>query len=63
MVVLEKSLNEKVGKRLETMGYTLEVAEDWYYEMAAVCAIIKDSETGKLTGGADPRQESWAEGR
>ena len=62
-VVLERSLYDKVGKDLELMGYTIEVIEDWRYGMGAVCAIIRDPDTGALIGGADPRQENWADGR
>jgi len=63
VVLLEKSLYDKVGQGLESMGYTLELMADWHYEMASVCAIIRDADSGKLTGGADPRQVSWADGR
>ena len=38
--------------------------EEWDgANFGAVCAIIRDPKTGKLIGGADPQQESWAEGR
>ena len=60
---MEESLYETVGKDLESMGYKIETIEDWENNMGAACAIIRDSETGRLTGGADPRQESWADGR
>ncbi len=63
VVELEQGLYDKVGRALEQMGYTVKVVEDWHYEMGAVCAIIRDPETGQLIGGADPRQENWAEGR
>ena len=63
LVLMEQSLYDAVGKELEAMGYKIEVVEDWDSDMAAVCAIIRDSETGGLIGGADPRQENWAEGR
>jgi len=63
VVALEKSLNEKVGAGLAKMGYKIEIVEDWHYEMGAVGAIIRDAETGRLTGGADARQENWADGR
>jgi len=63
LVVLEQALYDKVGKKLEAMGYKIEITEDWNSDMAAVCAIIRDSETGRLIGGADPRQENWAAGR
>jgi gamma-glutamyltranspeptidase/glutathione hydrolase len=52
-----------VGPDLEAMGYRTEVVDDWHHEMGAVCAIIRDPLTGGLIGGADPRQESWADGR
>jgi gamma-glutamyltranspeptidase/glutathione hydrolase len=63
LVLMEQSLYDAVGEKLEAMGYKIEVVEDWDSDMAAVCAIIRDSETGGLIGGADPRQENWAEGR
>jgi len=62
-VVMERGLYQKVGKELESMGYEIEVEEDWGSDMGAVCAIVRDERTGGLVGGADPRQESWADGR
>ena len=59
---LEQSLYDKVGEELKEMGYKIHVVPDWHYEMGAVCAIIRDPETGHLTAGADPRQENWADG-
>ena len=53
----------KVGKDLKKMGYTVEVVDDWMWEMGAIGAIIRDPNTGVLTGGADPRQENWAAGK
>ena len=62
-LMLEKGLYDEVGSELEGMGYTIEVIEDWRYDMGAVCAIIRDPETGRLLAAADPRQENWADGR
>jgi gamma-glutamyltranspeptidase/glutathione hydrolase len=62
-LVLESGLSEKVGTELGAMGYEIETVDDWSYGMGAVCAITRDPETGALVGGADPRQESWAEGQ
>jgi hypothetical protein len=45
------------------MGYEIETVDDWHYEMGAVCAIMRDPETGELAAGADPTQEHWADGR
>lgn len=63
VVNMEKSLHDRVGKELNAMGYTIKVVEDWFYEMGAVGAILRNPDTGRLTGGADPRQENWAAGR
>jgi len=63
VVQLEKSLYQSAGADLEAMGYRTEVVDDWHHEMGAVCAIVRDPSTGRLTAGADPRQESWADGR
>jgi gamma-glutamyltranspeptidase/glutathione hydrolase len=63
VVNLEKKLYEQVGEDLQAMGYKVEAVDDWYYQMGAVCAIIKDDPAGALIGGADPRQENWAAGR
>ena len=62
-IVMETGLVEQVGGDLESMGYEIETVDDWHYEMGAACAIMRAPETGELTAGADPRQESWADGR
>jgi len=56
-------LFQTVGKQLEAMGYIVETGGKWDSEYGAACAIIRDAQTGRLIGGADPREESWAEGR
>jgi gamma-glutamyltranspeptidase/glutathione hydrolase len=63
VVELEESLYERVGPDLEAMGYEIEVVEDWHHEMGAVGAIIRDPASAALVAGADPRQETWADGR
>jgi len=62
-IELEATLYDSCGAQLEAMGYKVNRLEDWDNKFGAVCAIIKDPETGKLIGGADPREESWAEGK
>jgi gamma-glutamyltranspeptidase/glutathione hydrolase len=62
-IELEKSIYDTCGKELEKMGYKVLATTDWDNIMGAACAIMRDQETGELTGGADPREESWAEGR
>jgi len=60
---LELPLYNKIGKQLESMGYKIEVGDTWDNKYGAADAIIRDHQIGQLTGGADPREESWAEGR
>jgi len=62
-IIMEQGLYDMVGVELEEMGYIITVIGDWTGEMGGVCAVIRDSDTGSLTGGADPRLASWAEGR
>jgi gamma-glutamyltranspeptidase/glutathione hydrolase len=60
---LELPLYNAIGKQLESMGYKIEIGDTWDNKYGAADAIIRDPQTGRLTGGADPREESWAEGR
>jgi len=62
-IELEASVYDACGKQLEAIGYKVGRFNDWNNKFGAVCAIIRDSKTGKLTGGADPREVSWAEGK
>ena len=62
-IELEASIYDTCGKQLEAMGYKVERLDDWDNSVGAVCAIVKDQDTGTLIGGADPREESWAEGK
>jgi len=62
-VEIERSLYEEIGDGLEEKGYSLDVYDDWADgdRFGGVCAV-KRVEDGGLTGGADPRLESWAAG-
>ena len=60
---MERPLYDSAGKPLESMGYKIEIGEAWDNKYGAANAIMKDVQTGRLIGGADPREESWAEGR
>jgi gamma-glutamyltranspeptidase/glutathione hydrolase len=60
---LEKPLFDAIGKKLEAMGYKVEVGGTWDNKYGAADAILRDSRSGILIGGADPPEESWAEGR
>jgi gamma-glutamyltranspeptidase/glutathione hydrolase len=60
---LELPLSKAIGRQLESFGYKIEIGEELDNKYGAASAIIRDPETGQLTGGADPREQSWAEGR
>ena len=49
--------------RIEALGYEVKEREKWEYDFGAPCISLKDPKTGILYGGADPRKESWAEGK
>ena len=62
-ITLEQALYDEYADDMADLGYFVEEKEHFAMDMGAVVAILKDKETGKLIGGADPRAESWAEGR
>lgn len=62
-IVLEQPLYDRHADAMEKMGYTVEEGKHWDFSFSAVCAIMRDPETGMLIGGADAREESWAKGR
>ena len=61
-ISLEEPLYSETGKEMEAMGYKVNRYEKWDNTFGSVCAIIRDADTGRLFGGADPREVSWAEG-
>ncbi|MCG6169555.1 gamma-glutamyltransferase family protein [Leptospira sanjuanensis] len=62
-IELEKDIYDRSGKALKDLGYDVVGRDVWEYDFGAPCISLKDPVTGKLYGGADPRKESWAEGR
>ncbi len=63
VIEMERSLYKTAGEAMKKMGYKVVVRDDREYSFSAVCAIMRDPVTGKLIGGADPREESWAAGK
>ena len=61
-ISIEEPLYSEAAKELEAMGYKVNQYREWDNTFGSVCAIIRDAETGRLYGGADPREVSWAEG-
>ncbi|WP_411822983.1 gamma-glutamyltransferase family protein [Leptospira sp. 'Mane'] len=62
-IELEEEIFEKHSASLKQKGYEVIGRPRWEYDFGAPCISLKDQETGLLKGGADPRKESWAEGR
>ncbi|PJZ56434.1 gamma-glutamyltransferase family protein [Leptospira barantonii] len=62
-IELEKDIYDRSGKALKELGYDVIGRDVWEYDFGAPCISFKDPKNGKLYGGADPRKESWAEGR
>lgn len=62
-IELEKDIYDRSGKALKNLGYDVVGRDIWEYDFGAPCVSLKDPTSGKLYGGADPRKESWAEGR
>jgi gamma-glutamyltranspeptidase/glutathione hydrolase len=60
---LELPLYNAAGSQLAAMGYKVESGGAWDNKYGAANAIIRDPQTGRLIGGADPREESWAAGK
>lgn len=63
VVKIEAALFDRIGSDLKKLGYRVEKVEDWDNIMGSVCAILVDPHSGKLLGGADPREVSHAEGK
>lgn len=59
---LELPLYKAIGKQMEAMGYKIEIGDNWDNKYGAADVILKNPQSGRLAGGADPREESWAEG-
>ncbi len=62
-IELEAPIGRADGGALEDMGYEVVVKGERDNSFSAVCAVIRDPKTGRLRGGADARESSWAEGR
>jgi gamma-glutamyltranspeptidase/glutathione hydrolase len=59
-IELERSLQGQASA-LEDLGYQVEIKDDWENSFGAVGAVITDG--NQLKAGADPREETWAQGR
>ena len=61
-LAVEARLEATVGEGLRAKGHRVTEWAAWDHLTGAICAIVRDPQTGVLTGGADPRRESYAIG-
>ncbi|PKA12969.1 gamma-glutamyltransferase [Leptospira meyeri] len=62
-IELEETLYERVSDSLKEKGYKVYKKGHLDNDLGSVCAVLNDSKNKKLIGVADPREESWAEGK
>lgn len=60
-ILIEQAIGD-LAPALSKMNYKVKILPPPAITMGAVCAIIRDPATGRLIGGADPREESAAKG-
>lgn len=57
---VENRFPEETVNTLARMGYDIEMWAAKSWSMGAICSILRDSDTGLLHAGADPRREAYA---
>ncbi|TGM68957.1 gamma-glutamyltransferase family protein [Leptospira levettii] len=62
-IELESSLYHAVSDSLKEKGYKVYEKSNFDNDFGAVCAVLNDTKNNRLLGVADPREESWAEGK
>ena len=60
---LEGRIDAATAAELVGLGHDVHVLDDWTPTGGAMTAIMVDHESGVLSGGADPRRDSYAVGR
>ena len=59
---LEGKMDRDLEAPLAEKGHTVEWWPDQVWMAGSVCAMIRDEDTGVITGGADPRRTAYAVG-
>ncbi|MBT6274778.1 MAG: gamma-glutamyltransferase family protein, partial [Chromatiales bacterium] len=57
-LTIEGRVPEDICDELADRGHDLERLADWTHAVAGVCAVRKNTDTGLIEGGADPRRTS-----
>ena len=59
---MEDRIGKQTGEALAGKGHKVEWWPEITRKAGAVCTILRDNESGHLSGGADPRRQSRAMG-
>ena len=62
LLTVEESISEDTFNKLLTLGHKAERWPDGTWKAGGVLAVHRDTETGRLTAGADPRRAGTARG-
>ncbi|PWU18273.1 MAG: gamma-glutamyltransferase [Candidatus Rokuibacteriota bacterium] len=57
---VETGIGAEAAESLRALGHDVETWPEFSWQAGAVCAILRDAETGLLHAGADPRREAYA---
>jgi gamma-glutamyltranspeptidase/glutathione hydrolase len=61
-MTLERRFDDDTAAALDRMGHGVNWWRDWEYKAGCVCAVVKDTATGLLEGGADVRRPGGVRG-
>lgn len=59
---LEAPIDGATGKALAAKGHNVNWLEEFSLKTSGVCAVVSDTNSGRLYGGADPRRTGRAMG-
>jgi gamma-glutamyltranspeptidase/glutathione hydrolase len=59
---LERRFSDETAAALDAKGHSVGWWREWEYKAGCVCAIVKDTNTGMLEGGADVRRPGGVRG-
>ena len=63
LLSLESRVDKEASDKLSKLGHEVMWMEDFDRRLGALCGIVIDRERGILSGGADPRADSYVLGR
>jgi len=59
---VESRMSQEVLDELEAMGVQIDISAPYNWHMGSIQLILRDTQSGELTGVADPRRAGHAEG-